>query len=66
MSLDVLANVGLVLLFVLIGGVFAATEIALVSLRESQLTQLSRRGRRGAKVAALGRDPNRFLAAVQI
>ena len=66
MSLDVLANVGLVLLFVLIGGVFAATEIALVSLRESQLTQLARRGRRGAKVAALARDPNRFLAAVQI
>jgi len=51
---------------VLVGGVFAATEIALVSLRESQLVQLERTGSRGAKVAAVARDPNRFLAAVQI
>ena len=66
MSPEVLANIGLVLLFVLIGGVFAATEIALVSLRDSQLTQLAQRGRRGARVAALARNPNRFLSAVQI
>ncbi|OIH95514.1 hemolysin family protein [Curtobacterium sp. MCBA15_001] len=56
----------LVVVFVLVGGVFAAAEIALVSLRESQLQQLERRGTRGARVAALGRDPNRFLSAVQI
>lgn len=59
-------NIALVLLFVLIGGVFAATEMALVSLRESQLHGLRKRGRRGAKVAGLARDPNTFLAAVQI
>ncbi len=59
-------NIALVVVFVLVGGVFAATEIALVSLRESQLNALERRGSRGAKVAALGRDPNRFLSAVQI
>ncbi|MCJ1715265.1 hemolysin family protein [Curtobacterium sp. VKM Ac-2922] len=57
---------GLVVVFVLVGGVFAAAEIALVSLRESQLQQLEHRGSRGARVAALGRDPNRFLSAVQI
>lgn len=61
-----LATIGLVVLFVLIGGVFAATELALVSLRESQLSALERRGGRGARVAAVARDPNRFLAAVQI
>lgn len=59
-------SVGLVLLFVLIGGVFAGTELALVSLRESQIQQLVRSGRRGARVAKVARDPNRFLAAVQI
>jgi putative hemolysin len=59
-------NVALVLLFVLVGGVFAATEIALVSLRDSQIRALSERGRRGARVAHLAADPNRFLAAVQI
>lgn len=56
----------LVLLFLLIGGVFAATEIALVSLRESQARTLADRGRRGARVAHLISDPDRFLAAVQI
>ncbi|MCB2411987.1 hemolysin family protein [Demequina sp. TTPB684] len=59
-------SVGLVLLFILIGGVFAGTELALVSLRESQLDQLAKRGKRGAHVARVARDPNRFLAAVQI
>jgi len=61
-----LVNAGLVLVFVLVGGVFAATEMALVSLRESQLSQLEDQGARGAKVASLARDPNTFLAAVQI
>ena len=66
MDVQTLVNLGLVVLFVLVGGVFAATEIALVSLRESQLSGLARQGRRGAKVAEVARDPNRFLAAVQI
>ena len=66
MDSQTLLNLGLVLVFVLVGGVFSATEIALVSLRESQLTQLERQGSRGARVAAVARDPNRFLAAVQI
>ncbi|MFC5731515.1 MULTISPECIES: hemolysin family protein [Nocardioides] len=66
MDSQTLLNIGLVLVFVLVGGVFAGTEIALISLRESQLTQLERQGSRGARVAAVARDPNRFLAAVQI
>lgn len=66
MTSNIAANFALVLIFVLIGGVFAATEIALVSLRESQLRELARRGGRGERTAALARDPNRFLAAVQI
>ena len=56
----------LVALFILVGGVFAATEIALVSLRESQAKALEAKGRRGARVAHLMNDPNRFLAAVQV
>ncbi|MFC5175436.1 hemolysin family protein [Nocardioides taihuensis] len=66
MDSDTLLNLILVLVFVLVGGVFAATEIALVSLRDSQLVQLERGSARGAHVAAVARDPNRFLAAVQI
>lgn len=63
---DVWLSAGLVLLFIVIGGVFAGTELALVSLRDSQLDQLAKRGKRGARVAKVARDPNRFLAAVQI
>lgn len=59
-------NLALVVVFILIGGVFAATELALVSLRESQLSSIAQQGARGARVAAVARDPNRFLAAVQI
>jgi putative hemolysin len=63
---ETLGNVGLVLVFVLIGGVFAAAEIALVSLREGQITKLGQRGKRGHRVAKLAADPSRFLSAVQI
>jgi putative hemolysin len=61
-----LFNAVLVLVFVVVGGVFSGTEIALVSLRESQIDQLEKQSRRGARVAEVARDPNRFLAAVQI
>ncbi|MEV8633317.1 hemolysin family protein [Streptosporangium sp. NPDC051023] len=63
---SVLANAALVLVFILIGGFFAAAEMAMVSLRESQVRRLATRGRRGARVAKLAHDPNRFLSAVQI
>lgn len=63
---DLIWNIALVVLFVLIGGVFAATEMALVTLRESQINAIASRGRRGMKVAGLARNPNTFLSAVQI
>jgi putative hemolysin len=66
MDQGTLLNIGLVLLFVLVGGLFAGTELALVSLRQSQIDRLAHQGRRGARVAAVARNPNRFLAAVQI
>ena len=47
-----LLNFLLVLFFVLLGGVFAGTEMALVSLRESQVRQMERSGKRGARIAA--------------
>ncbi len=56
----------LILLFIVVGGVFAAAEMSLVSLRDAQLKQLSGRGKRGARLARLAANPNRFLSAVQI
>jgi putative hemolysin len=59
-------NIALVALFMLVGGLFAAAELALVSLREGQINALRERGRRGQVVADLAAEPNRFLSAVQI
>jgi putative hemolysin len=55
-----------VLLIVLVGGFFAAAEMALVSLREGQVRALGQRGKRGQRAAKLASDPQRFLSAVQI
>jgi putative hemolysin len=55
-----------VLAFILVGGFFAAAEMALVSLREGQVRSLAKRGKRGQRAARLAHDPNRFLSAVQI
>ena len=55
-----------VLAIILIGGFFAAAEMALVSLREGQVKALAKRGKRGQRAARLAHDPNRFLSAVQI
>ena len=64
---DVWLNILMVVAFVLIGGAFSGAEIALVSLRESQVRALGESGgRRGQAVQRLLSDPNRFLAAVQV
>jgi putative hemolysin len=64
---DVWLSIVMVVVFVLIGGVFSGAEIALVSLRESQVRGMADSGgRRGKAVQRLLSDPNRFLAAVQV
>ena len=59
-------QVVLVAVLVLVNALFAGSEMALVSLRDSQLQRLERRSRSGATLARLARDPNRFLATIQI
>jgi len=61
-----LRDVGLVLIFILIGSFFAGAEMALVSLRGSQAKALRGKGKSGDAVYRLNSDPNRFLAAVQV
>ena len=62
----VVIQIIVVLIIICIGGFFAASEMALVSLREGQVRALGKRGRRGQKAARLAQDPNRFFSAVQI
>ncbi|WP_022856841.1 hemolysin family protein [Alloscardovia omnicolens] len=59
-------NLFFILLFMLVGSVFSGTEMALVSLRTSQIERMEQEDDRGAHVARVARDPNRFLSALQI
>ncbi|WP_314686915.1 hemolysin family protein [uncultured Bifidobacterium sp.] len=59
-------NILLIFVFLVLGSVFAGTELALVSLRGSQVDQMEQEDARGARVAAIARDPNTFLSTVQI
>src|SRR5215208_2566229 len=57
----------IIIALILVNGVFAGAEIAVISLRKSRLTQLVEEGRVGAQsVLALRDDPERFLATVQV
>ncbi len=56
----------LVGVLIVLNAAFAGSEMALVSLREGQLRRLERSGGRGALVAKLARDPNRYLATIQV
>ncbi|HVU74663.1 MAG TPA: hemolysin family protein [Mycobacteriales bacterium] len=55
-----------VVVLILLEGLFVAAEIALVSLRETQIHAMAERDRRGRVVKKLSSDPNRWLSAVQI
>ena len=60
-------ELGIIVVLVLCNGVFAATEIALVTVRRSRLQQLADEGNRAAiRVRHLKDDPGRFLAVIQI
>ena len=61
-----IAALATVTALILLGSLFVAAEIALISLRESQIRQMATKGKRGKRVAALSENPNRFLAAVQV
>jgi putative hemolysin len=60
-------EIAVVLVLIALNGVFALSELAVVSSRRSRLKALAQEGRRGANRAlALAADPGRFLSTVQI
>ena len=63
---SLLGDIAIVAALILTASLFVAAEIALISLRDSQVRQLASRGKRGARVAQLAENPNRFLAAAQV
>ena len=65
-SSSLFTSIGLIAALIVLGAIFVAAEIALVSLRESQIKQIATRGKRGAKVASVASNPNRLLATLQV
>jgi putative hemolysin len=63
---SLLSDLAIVGALILTAAFFVAAEIALISLRDSQVRQIAVRGKRGARVAKLTENPNRFLAAAQV
>ncbi|MBP0444008.1 HlyC/CorC family transporter [Roseomonas sp. SSH11] len=65
--MSALLEIGIIILLVLLNGVFAMSELAIVSSRRARLTALERSGSTGARAAlALAEDPQRFLPTVQV
>ena len=61
------SDVAIILALVALNGVFAMSELAIVSARKPRLEALARKGSSGARIALeLGADPGRFLSTVQI
>lgn len=59
--------IAVVLLLVVLNGLFAMTELAVVSSRKSKLQSRAERGDRGARAALrLAEEPTQFLSAVQV
>lgn len=57
----------IIVVLTLVNGLFAMSEIAIVSARKPRLKSLADDGnRRAAQALALAEDPNRFLATVQV
>ena len=57
----------IILLLILINGIFAMSEIAVIQARKTTLSNDEKKGSKGAKTALrLANDPDRFLSTVQI
>jgi putative hemolysin len=65
--MDGLLEIGIILLLALLNGVFAMSELAVVSARKLRLVALAERGKKRAKdVLDLLQEPDNFLSTVQI
>jgi putative hemolysin len=63
---DLWPELSLIAMLIVVNAVLAGSEIALVTLREGQIDRLGKRGGAGRTLSQLARDPNRFLATIQV
>jgi len=64
---DTFLEIAIIFILLVINGVFAMSEIALISSRKVRLQQMAKEGNRSAKSALeISEKPNHFLSTVQI
>jgi putative hemolysin len=64
---NAILDLAIVLILIGVSGFFAASEIALITVRRHRLQALADEGRRSARTAQrLTADPSRFLATIQV
>lgn len=62
-----MSEIFIIIGLIILNGIFAMSEIALISARKSSLTQDAKNGSRAAKTAMkLANEPDRFLSTIQI
>jgi putative hemolysin len=65
--MSIVIDIVVILLLILLNGLFAMSELALVSSNRARLTVLERKGMAGAaRARLLAEDPQRFLPTVQV
>lgn len=65
--MTLMGEIVIILILILLNGVFAMAEIALVSARKSSLQSSAKHGSKSARLALeLAKEPDRFLSTVQI
>jgi len=66
-GLAAVLEIAVVLVLIALNGLFALSELAVVSARRSRLRAMAQQGRKGAdRALALAAEPSRFLSTVQI
>ena len=64
---EITTEILIILLLILANGIFALSEMAIVSARKTRLQQRAEDGEKGAKAAlALSEEPTRFLSTIQV
>ena len=66
MELPIAVELAIIVALTLGNGLFAGAEIAIVAMRSTRVRELEGKSASGAALARLRRDPERFLATVQI
>jgi len=64
---NILISIVLILILIVINGIFAMSEISLISARKIRLSQMAKDGQKSAQAAMdISSNPNQFLSTVQI